>query len=73
MDRLFQHLNLVEKDYFGLRFVDSSNQTVSENYVLLLLELEIKFFVIRKNMLWGIHVNKFLLENIQFHLKEYVI
>eukprot|EP00105_Crassostrea_gigas_P016564 XP_011433995.1 PREDICTED: serine/arginine repetitive matrix protein 1-like isoform X3 [Crassostrea gigas] len=27
LDRVFAHLNLVEKDYFGLRFVDQSDQT----------------------------------------------
>ena len=28
-ERVFEHLNIVEKDYFGLRFVDQSDQTVS--------------------------------------------
>ncbi|XP_014676313.1 PREDICTED: band 4.1-like protein 4 [Priapulus caudatus] len=27
LDRIYQHLNLLEKDYFGLRFLDHSNQT----------------------------------------------
>ncbi len=29
LNRIFEHLNLVERDYFGLRFLDITNQTVS--------------------------------------------
>ncbi|XP_071488576.1 band 4.1-like protein 4 [Diadema antillarum] len=29
LDRVFNHLNMVELDYFGLRFVDNDNQTKS--------------------------------------------
>ena len=27
--KIVEHLHLVEKDYFGLRYLDSTNQTVS--------------------------------------------
>jgi len=29
LDKTFEQLNLEEKDYFGLRFVDNTGQTVS--------------------------------------------
>ena len=31
LDSVFAHLNLIETAYFGLRYQDSSNQTVREN------------------------------------------
>lgn len=48
---MFEHLNIVEKDYFGLRFVDQSDQTVSassfkisiENKWYIYIEIEIKW------------------------------
>ena len=32
LDRVKDHLNLVEREYFGLRYVDCSGQTVSDLY-----------------------------------------
>ena len=32
LERVFQHLNLIEKDYFGLRFLDHTGQTVSTEF-----------------------------------------
>ena len=29
LEKVFQHLNLLETAYFGLRYLDSTNQTVS--------------------------------------------
>ena len=29
---VFEHLNLLEKDYFGLRYLDETNQTVSSPF-----------------------------------------
>lgn len=30
LNKVFDHLNLVEKEYFGLRYVDNVHQTVSQ-------------------------------------------
>ena len=35
LTKVFDHLNLIERDYFGLRYLDHSNQTVWINYLLL--------------------------------------
>jgi len=42
IDHVCQSLNLAEKDYFGLRYVDSENQRVSaiivQNYKVIMLD-----------------------------------
>ena len=34
LDKVCESLNLVEKDYFGLRYVDAEKQRVSESHFL---------------------------------------
>lgn len=43
MDYVFKQLNLLEKDYFGLRFVDSNNQRVIGKIIL--LNLIVKYVI----------------------------
>ena len=41
LEKVFQHLNLIETAYFGLRYLDATNQTVS-----IILNIRIKLLKI---------------------------
>lgn len=43
LDIVFRHLNLIETAYFGLRYLDASNQTVSCSPIGTLIYLNYSF------------------------------
>lgn len=46
LDVVFRHLDLLETAYFGLRYVDQDNQTVSMFSVIMFIESRILFNMI---------------------------